>query len=74
MNLINLSQWDQEILYKSKIMFDKSWEHEALQYERIIEVCLMKGIHAGSSLPASWNVEAVVPKVVLPSNRESVSA
>jgi hypothetical protein len=70
MSLINLSHWDQEILHKSKIMYDRSWEREALQYAHVTKVCLKKKIHAGSSLPAGLKEDLVVLIVVHPSNRQ----
>jgi len=53
-NLINLSASDLEILHKNKILSDQDEEVYARSFQRVVDCCVKKGVHAGSQLPAKW--------------------
>ena len=50
MHLVNLSKSDIQKLFFLKIFFREDWREEAMKYQRVIDVCDKKGMHAGSSL------------------------
>ena len=53
-NLINLSASDLEILHSNKILSHQEEEVYARNFQRVVDCCVLKGVHAGSQLPARW--------------------
>ncbi|HEY5235615.1 MAG TPA: hypothetical protein VIJ14_05515, partial [Rhabdochlamydiaceae bacterium] len=53
-NLINFSASDLKILHKNKILYDQDEEIYARSFQRVVDCCVSKGVHAGSQLPAKW--------------------
>ena len=53
-SLINFSASDMRILHSSKILFDKECEAYAMQFQKVVDCCVQKGIYAGSLLPTNW--------------------
>ncbi|KAI3676151.1 hypothetical protein L1987_85751 [Smallanthus sonchifolius] len=50
-NLVNFSKSDQKMLKCREIMYTDECREQALQYKRVLYVCLKNGICVGSSLP-----------------------
>lgn len=53
-SLINFSATDLCVLHSNKILFDKECESYAMQFQKVVDCCVKKGIHAGNLLPANW--------------------
>ncbi|HEY5235582.1 MAG TPA: hypothetical protein VIJ14_05350, partial [Rhabdochlamydiaceae bacterium] len=53
-SLINFSASDLRILHSNKILFDKECKTYAMQFQKVVNCCIQKGIQAGSLLPANW--------------------
>ena len=54
LNLVNFSEDDLLILKTNRIDYHKDHETEAMQFQRVVDVCVEQKIHAGSHLPARW--------------------
>ena len=50
LHLANLSKDDLLKLHSNKILFTDFWRHEGRRYQRVVKVCIDKGLRAGSSL------------------------
>ena len=50
MHLANLSKYDLLKLHTNKILFTDFWRHEGRRYQRVVKVCVEKGLHADSDL------------------------
>ena len=50
LHLVNLSKNDLLKLHMNKILYTERWEFEGQRYQKIVKVCIDKGLHAGSKL------------------------
>ena len=53
-NLVNFSESDLKILHRNKILFQDECREIAMTFQRVVDLCVKRGIHAGSQLPQSW--------------------
>jgi hypothetical protein len=54
-SLINLTKYDLRVLHANKIQHYVLDQEEALKFQKIVEICLKMGIHAGGTFPAGWS-------------------
>ena len=50
LHLANLSKDDLLKLHENKILFTDFWMHEGRRYQRVVKVCVNKGLHVGNDL------------------------
>ena len=50
LHLVNLSRNDLLKLHENHILCHESWGHEGRRYQKVVKVCVTRGLHAGSSL------------------------
>lgn len=51
-NLINLSKNDLEALHVNKILHDREDRVDAAKFRKVVDICILKGIHVGGTFPA----------------------
>ena len=52
--LVNCSKEDIKCLYFSKIVFEDREKEQALQFQRVVNVCYAKDVNAGKMWESSW--------------------
>ena len=50
LHLANLSKEDLLTLHENKMLSTDFWRHEKRRYQRVVKVCVEKGLHAGSEV------------------------
>ena len=50
LHLANLSKDDLLKFHKNHMLSTDFWRHERRRYQRVVKVCIEKGLHAGSEL------------------------
>ena len=50
LHLVNLSKDDLMMLHQNKIFYIDAWRHEGRRYQKVVSVCVSKGLYAGSVL------------------------
>lgn len=51
---INLTLTDLEALHSHKIEYIDEFKTDAIKFQKIVNICIAKGIHVGGTFPADW--------------------